>query len=74
MLYEAICSRDTPTGRICLHVPVLRIAGAWYNANTGAREPWVKSAEPMVGDRLRMFEFVGAATAKKIETDLRSGP
>lgn len=57
-LYEAICTKDTPAGRISLHVPVIKLHGCYFNANTGNLEPWVKSAEPMADARRMMFEVV----------------
>lgn len=70
-LYEAICIKDTPAGRISLHVPVIKLYGLLFNANTGLLEPWVKSTEPMVGTRRKGFEAVAERTAEKVRLRLR---
>lgn len=56
MLFEAIVTRQTPTGDIRLHVPVVRRAGRWINATTGEAESWVCSVEPMSNGRAAKFE------------------
>lgn len=69
-IYEAICSKDTPAGRISLHVPVIKLHGCYFNANTGALEPWVQKAEPMAGARLKMFAAVAAQSEAKVRARL----
>ena len=69
-LYEAICSKDTPAGRISLHVPVIKVSGLYFNANTGALEPWVKRVEPMAGARKEMFAAVAAQSEAKVRARL----
>lgn len=69
-LYEAICAKDTPAGRISLHVPVIKVHGCYFNANTGALEPWVKSAKPMAGARRRLFADVAKASEAKVRARL----
>ena len=61
-LYEAVCSR----GDMRMHVPVIRHRGQWFNANTGAIETWVYSAEPMAGDRARAFLAIAEKTLEKL--------
>ena len=70
MIYEAICTKDTPAGRISLHVPVIKVAGCYFNANTGLLEPWVKSATPMAGARRKMFETVAKESEAKVRARL----
>lgn len=66
-LFEGIVARDTPHGKIVLHVPLIRWRGQFRNANTGILEPWLRKVETMAGARAVLFTDAVARTVAKLE-------